>query len=224
MNYKLIKDIIDLAEKFEQEVSSLPDKADIEGFKSWLQSGDTNRSAPPEDLYWEGKENGRSPESAINTLIVHMNRYAKNYSRSAIAGSEFATQEDFIYLITLKSCGEMGKMELIKRNIQEKPAGMKVIERLLEKSWIEQKASETDKRSKIIRITEKGLEALEQQMAKIRKASQIVTADLTQSEKLDLIRILQKLDAFHKPIYQKNLDPVSLLDTAYDKFLNNSPK
>src|SRR5690554_6920926 len=67
MNYKLIKDIIDLAEKFEQEVSSLPDKADIEGFKSWLQSGDTNRSAPPEDLYWEGKENGRSPESAINT-------------------------------------------------------------------------------------------------------------------------------------------------------------
>jgi hypothetical protein len=32
-----------------------------------------------------------------------MNRYAKAYSKSAIHGSEFSTQEDFVYLINLKA-------------------------------------------------------------------------------------------------------------------------
>jgi hypothetical protein len=61
------------------------------------------------------KENGRSPESVISTLLVHMNRYAKTYSKSAIAGSGFNTQEEFIYLINLKAFGSMTKMELIKK-------------------------------------------------------------------------------------------------------------
>jgi len=224
MNYKLVKDIINLVEEFEEQMPSTSYNANVEGFKQWLQAGKSGPIAHPEEPYWEGKEHGRSPESTINTLIVHMNRYAKTYSRSAISGSDFSTQEDFIYLITLKSFGAMGKMELIKRNIQDKPAGMKVIDRLLEKRWIEQQASETDRRSKIIKITDLGLEALDRQMGKIRKATEIVTGNLTQKEKLDLIRILQKLDDFHKPLYQKNLDAVTLLDTAYDKFMENRTK
>jgi hypothetical protein len=42
-------------------------------------------------------------------LLVHMNRYAKTYSKSAIAGSGFNTQEEFIYLINLKAFGSMTK-------------------------------------------------------------------------------------------------------------------
>src|SRR5690554_5295977 len=91
-----------------------------------------------EEPYWEGKEKGRSPESVINTLIVHMNRYAKSYSKSAIYDSEFSTQEDFIYLINLKAFGAMTKMELIKKNIQEKPVGMQIINRLIENGWVDQ--------------------------------------------------------------------------------------
>src|SRR5690606_39709334 len=64
------------------------------------------------------KDKGRSAESVINTLIVHMNRYAKSYSKSAIYGSDFSTQEEFIFLINLKAFGAMSKMELIKKNIR----------------------------------------------------------------------------------------------------------
>lgn len=105
----------------------------------------------------------------------------------------------------------MSKMDLIKKNVQEKPAGMQIINRLIAQKWVAQKDSETDKRSKVISITPKGLQALEAQMDKIRKATEIVTGDLTQSEKMELIRLLNKLNDYHKPIYDKNIEPEYLL-------------
>src|SRR5690606_8470022 len=131
---------------------------------------------------------------------------------SAIFDSDFSTQEDFIYLINLKSFGEMTKMDLIKKNVHEKPAGMQIINRLIAQGWVNQTASEIDKRSKMLKISDKGFEALENQMDKIRKATEIVTGDLTYKEKMELIRLLNKLNDFHQPIYDKNIEPEYLLN------------
>lgn len=214
MKYNNLKNIVNLLEEFESE--NLLRKMysnDIEGFKRWIavNYNSENENSEPD---WEGKENGRTPESVINTLIVHMNRYAKSYSKSAIFGSDFSTQEDFIFLINLKAFGEMTKMDLIKKNVQEKPAGMQIINRLIAQKWVAQQDSKTDKRSKVISITPKGLKALENQMDKIRQATEIVTGDLTQNEKMELIRLLNKLNDFHKPIYEKNIEPEYLLEEA----------
>ncbi|MGH2623179.1 MAG: MarR family winged helix-turn-helix transcriptional regulator, partial [Sphingobacterium sp.] len=102
MKYDILKDVVTLLEQFETENSVKSAYSNnIEGFKKWIA---TSFEDETEDLEpnWEGKENGRSAESVINTLIVHMNRYAKSYSKAAIFGSDFSTQEDFIYLINLK--------------------------------------------------------------------------------------------------------------------------
>lgn len=209
MNYKLIKDVLDLLERFETENNIKNDfETTVEGFKSWIVSTNINPAVEPN---WEGKENGRSAESVINTLIVHMNRYAKSYSKSAIFGSEFSTQEDFIFLINLKAFGEMSKMDLIKKNVQEKPSGMQIINRLIAQGWVEQRNSKVDKRSKVISITKSGLLALENQMDKIRQATSIVTGNLSYNEKMELIRLLNKLDDFHQSIYDKNIDTENLL-------------
>ncbi len=210
MNYQLLKDVIDLVSQFEQESQGrVTYTTDIAGFKQWML-GETPPPAPEPD--WEGKVNGRSAESVINTLIVHMNRYAKSYSKSAIYGSDFATQEDFIYLINLKAFGAMSKMELIKKNVHEKPVGMQIIGRLIKQQWVEQADSEVDKRSKTICITREGEKALAAQMDKIRRATTIVTGDLTHAEKMELIRLLNKLNDFHQPIYERNLEPEYLLE------------
>lgn len=214
MKYDILKNVVNLLEEFEADnfsQSRYPN--DIEGFKRWIVAnyeGNLLNNEPN----WEGKENGRSPESVINTLIVHMNRYAKSYSKSALFGSDFSTQEDFIYLITLKAFGKMTKMDLIKKNVHEKPAGMQVINRLIAQGWVDQTDSEIDKRSKVLKISNTGLKVLGNQMDKIRKATEIVTGDLTRSEKMELIRLLNKLNDFHKPIYDKNIEPQHLLDKA----------
>lgn len=212
MNYRLVKDVLDLVQEFEsQNEGSTSYDTSVEGFKNWIS---TNNNTVVNEPDWEGKENGRSAESVINTLIVHMNRYAKSYSKSAIVGSEFSTQEDFIYLINLKAFGEMSKMDLIKKNVHEKPVGMQIINRLINQGWIEQRNSKTDKRSKVISISETGLQALGNQMDKIRQATSIVTGNLSQNEKMELIRLLNKLDDFHQPIYDRNIDTDNLLSEA----------
>lgn len=212
MNYGLIKDVLDLVQEFEIETNNNNHfETSVEGFKNWIS---TNNNTIVNEPNWEGKENGRSAESVINTLIVHMNRYAKSYSKSAIVGSNFSTQEDFIYLINLKAFGEMSKMDLIKKNVHEKPVGMQTINRLINQGWIEQRKSKTDKRSKVISISETGLQALGNQMDKIRQATSIVTGNLSQHEKMELIRLLNKLDDFHQPIYDRNIDTDNLLSEA----------
>jgi DNA-binding MarR family transcriptional regulator len=218
MNYNLIKDTIELIEQFEAENKNGKYANDIKGFKHWV-ANNFHEEISLQEPNWEGKENGRSPESVINTLIVHLNRYAKTYSKAAIYDSDFSTQEEFIYLINLKALGGMSKMDLVRRNIQDKPGGMQIINRLINQKWVEQEDSQIDKRSKIIKITEKGLQALEQQMDKIREATKIVTGDLTYSEKMELIRLLDKLDHFHQPIFSKNIDSNELLERVKNEYL-----
>lgn len=221
MNYILVKDTLDLIQEFNtQNTDTTKYPNDINGFKHWILDS-LHSFTEDEEPDWEGKENGRSPESVINTFIVHMNRYAKRYSKSAIHNSNFTTQEDFIYLINLKAFGAMSKMELIKKNIQDKSVGMQIINRLIQQEWVDQTDSEIDKRSKLLHINEKGLKALDAQMDKIRQATQIVTGNLSYKEKMELIRLLQKLNDFHHPLYFNNIDISELLDTAVNSLKLN---
>ncbi|MEO8773418.1 MAG: helix-turn-helix domain-containing protein [Gelidibacter sp.] len=221
MNYDLIKDVLTLVQEFDaQNRNGMHYAKGVDGFKDWISDA-VDLEAVTKEPKWEGKEYGRSPESVINTLIVHMNRYAKSYSKSAIYDSEFSTQEDFIYLINLKAFGAMTKMELIKKNIQEKSVGMQIINRLIKQGWVNQTDSEVDKRSKLVHVNEKGLDALEQQMGKVRLATEIVTGDLIHKEKMQLIGLLNKLNAFHHPIYLRNLDPSELLNAVTEDVNTN---
>lgn len=216
MNYDLIKDILNLIQQFEYEnKESNYYESSVKGFRNWISA--TNNEVVIEP-FWVGKENGRSADSVINTLIVHLNRYAKRYSKSAILGSDFSTQEDFIYLITLNAFGKMSKMDLIKKNVHEKPVGMQIIKRLLNQGWVEQQNSKSDKRSKVISITQRGIESLELQMDKIRKASSIVTGNLTYPEKMVLINLLSKLEEFHLTIYNKNMVSENLIEEVLKTF------
>lgn len=220
MNTEFMKSLLDLVEQFEnkRKETGLYEMT-VDGFLQWICDGSAEQSAKEPE--WDGKENGRTAESVISTLLVHLGRYGKSYSKSAIYGSEFSTQEEFIYLINLKAYGSMTKMQLIQLNVHEKPTGMQIISRLIKQGWIGQTDSQEDKRSKVIFITKEGISALEKQMKKIRMATSVVTGNLSESEKMQLIRLLQKLDHFHQPIYSQNLDSPQLLDKAYETITNS---
>ncbi len=216
MNYDVVRDVLSLIEQFDIENHMRQTYTpDVTGFKQWLVSKELPVTNDLEDqLHWEGKLSGRSPESVISTLLVHLNRYAKMYAKSAIADSNFRTQEEFIYLINLRYSDSMTKMELIKKNVQDKSAGILVINRLISQGWVEQIVSEKDKRSKVLKITDEGIEALDNQMDKIRTATSIVSGNLNVNEKLQLIQLLDKLEHFHQPIFNRNIDPANLLETV----------
>lgn len=219
MNYQLVKDLLNLVEEFEHQNTLNHFTNDIQGFKQWMFINQP-KDAIDDSIVWEGKDKGRSAESIISTLIVHMNRFAKNYSKAAMKDTDFSTQDEFIYLINLSAFGEMTKMELIKKNRHDKPAGMQIINRLIKQGWVQQIDSEKDKRSKLISITQKGKDTLDVDMHKIRQATKIVSGNLSIEEKNQLIYLLQKLEQFHITIYENDLEKDNLLDfileTKYD--------
>lgn len=218
MNFDLIKAVVELVQQFmEQNEDKAIYSKDLQGFTEWINTSFKDDSGL-QDPAWIGKESGRSSDSVINTLLIRMGRYAKTYSRS-IGNSVFSSQDDFIYLISLKTAGAMSKMELIKHNVSEKSSGILIINRLIRNGWAEQKLSEKDRRIKHIQITDKGLAVLEAHMDEIRKASRVVVGNLTHSEQMLLITILSKLDEFHDSLYRMNLESRYILDNVY-KMLN----
>ncbi len=203
MLYGILKELIVRLEAFEQDQRA--EKPTFEAFLGWLNRQDGREVAAigsADEPYWEGKERGRSADSVINTLLVHMFKYARLHSKAVLIDSPFVSQDDFIYLISLKAHGDMSKMSLIRHNIHEKPVGSKIIKRLIDQGWVAEYADETDKRVRMLRVTETGSAMLAKHMDKIRVASKAVTGDLTVNEKMQLIGLLLKLDAFHNKSYQ----------------------
>ncbi|WP_256005235.1 MarR family winged helix-turn-helix transcriptional regulator [Pedobacter deserti] len=197
MYYDLILEMVRLVQLYEQE--SETEAPDVHSFGQWLNQYMVREGHQVlQEPEWDGKANGRSADSVINTTLVHLYRYAKLQAKHAIADTAFSTPDDFIYLITLVSFGSMTKTALIKRNVHEKSAGMQIIKRLLDGGLVTQTPIDTDKRNRMIHITEKGKQHLEENMSSIRQASRNVTEPLSDQEKMDLIRLLTKLETFHE--------------------------
>ena len=194
--YKLLNELVLLVEEFEKQVN--PPTEDIQVFGQWLLSRHQSQPTDPEEEpEWIGKESGRTADSVINTMLVHLYRYARLHAKLAIADSEFATPDELVYLLNLAAYGAMSKTALVRLNVHEKSAGIQILNRLISQKLVEQIPDEGDKRSKIITLTDKGRLAMEGSMGKFRKASADVTGNISQQEKMDLIRILSKLEDHH---------------------------
>lgn len=197
MYYDLIINMVGLVKQFEKQFPG--EGQDVYSFRQWLNTNSVEKERPlMDEPEWEGKSRGRSADSIINTSLVHLYRYAKLQAKHAIADTEFSTPDDFIYLITLTSFGSMTKTALIRMNVHDKSAGMQIINRLINRGLVEQTDDNKDKRNKMIHISLKGTELLNESMDRIRTASRNVTEPLTYTEKMDLIRLLTKLESFHE--------------------------
>lgn len=197
MYYDLVTDLVGLVKIYEQE--SDQNTADVLLFGQWLNDYQARQGhAVLSEPAWEGKVKGRSADSVINTSLVHLYRYAKLHAKAAIANTSFSTPDDFIYLISLITYGNMTKTALIKKNVHEKSAGIQIVNRLINNGLVEQSTTDVDKRNRMIHITEKGIQLLQESMENIKKASRNVTQPLSHAEKMELVRLLLKLENFHE--------------------------
>jgi DNA-binding MarR family transcriptional regulator len=142
----------------------------------------------------------------ISILIVLMFRYAKSYMRKALKNSMIKTADEFSFLITLITYDNLTKTELIQKQVMEKTSGTEIINRLLKLGLINQFNDLEDKRSVRIQITTLGKEQLFEILPQMRNVSQIVTGNLSETEKLSLAYMLRKLDIFHNDIYMNKKD------------------
>lgn len=202
MDYTFLKQLIDLAEQYEQQPGKQPH---VHDFACWLLSGSVPAPYKPDDRIGTQHLQYRQAEEKIETtiarMVIYMYRYARMYTRQALEGSILQTADEFGYLATLLSFEHLSKTDLITKNIHEKPTGMEIIKRLLRYEVIDQLDDPHDKRGKLVRINGKGRGVLFSVFGKMGKVSDLVGGELTQPEKEHLVYLLRKLDSFHYHIF-----------------------
>lgn len=209
MNYELLQQLIGHLAVYEAQSSPFQRK-DMEGFVAFLNQQVFEKSTDTTVSF----ENGETVEVLLSQLIAFLYRYARGYIKKALGQSSLITLDDFAYLAGIWQRGGCTKTEIIDMNIHEKTTGMEVIKRLLNNALIEQTDDTTDRRSKRLLITDKGKEALFGTFEEMRKASLIISGNLSEIEKMQLLHLLQKLHFFHKPLF------LNERDKSLDELLN----
>ena len=173
------------------------DVFDQEDFVSWLilnYQQQYRSSSEPVD--------GPPVNGLIAMYLSFMARYAQFYGRRVFRHSAVYSEDDWGVLVTLYPHLQMKKMDVLRGCILEKSSGNEVLKRLLKQGLLVEQPHPTDKRSKLIALTDAGRTAFESVQGGISKLSNTVVADLTAEEKAGLLQLLIKLNRFHKPIFE----------------------
>ncbi|MBC7446471.1 MAG: MarR family transcriptional regulator [Hymenobacteraceae bacterium] len=204
MHYALLKLVLDQLEAFEQSRGTTGTSPDLSSFAAWLHAR-TAAFPPMAAPAAAENENQEAPplsaEAEIGRLLIFMNRYARSYIRLGLAGTPLLTPDDFAYLATVLGHQPVSKTALIAYNVHEKASGTEVIKRLLTRGLVTEQGHATDRRSKQLTVSAAGLEVLEYVFGRMEQAAQLIAGNLTSTERIQLLHLLHKLNAFHHPIY-----------------------
>jgi DNA-binding MarR family transcriptional regulator len=139
---------------------------------------------------------------ALSATIARMTKYQHFYSRKAMQRLPVDNFEDWVYLATLHFNGSMRKSELIHQNISEFTSGTNVINRLLKHALVAEFDDPDDARSKRVKITEKGVDWVQQSLPDMINVSDLLWQKVLTDEEMELaFHILLKADRFHSRHY-----------------------
>jgi MarR family transcriptional regulator, lower aerobic nicotinate degradation pathway regulator len=198
--YDLIKYFIDKVEAYDK---AQPDSENltVESFNDWmfnqfLDRKEAEKLTPSNAHYKENEVNVN-----LSVMVGTLFRYVKNYSKKVFEHSTIQNIDEFTYLATLISYGKTTKSELISRNVHEKTTGMEIIRRLIGYGFVVQSDDVHDKRSQNVEITKNGQVEIFKLFEEMSKVSTLVSGNLSEQEKMILSYLLNKLDVFHRHIY-----------------------
>lgn len=207
MKYGLIRQLIDYAEAYERETAQTGGAAEATDsemvyFLAWLNERvaaekqvDQAADGPVQSV------SGAAPDTLIGKLVTYLYRYARSLTKRALNDTPLVSSDDFAYMISLMYKPLQTKVELIQYNIHEKTTGMEIIRRLIANGLVEQQNDETDKRSKRLKLTDAGVAMLHQIWPRMVQTSILIGGPLSNTEKLQLVGLMERLHQFHNPIF-----------------------
>ncbi|MBR2649041.1 MAG: winged helix DNA-binding protein [Sediminibacterium sp.] len=145
-------------------------------------------------------------DNSIGVLNGLMYRYSRIYSKIALDYSSKISLEEFSFLATLSTYEGCTKTELINQMIFEKSTGIELIKRLIKNGLAKEEINPSDKRSKLIFITDKGKGTLYGAFGQMELVSKAITSCLDNAEKKALHFILAKLENHHRLHLSDNLE------------------
>ncbi len=209
MNYSLLRQTIDLLEEYEQ----FEQPTDILDFAYWIV-GKYSTETKESISYPSQRKNSETTDSPLVIknfrqetrfleYVARIARYHEFYVRKALQDLDINTRLEFLFLQTVENSDLVKKTDLINIHLLEYTTGMDTIHRLIKKEFIKEVQSTEDKRVKLLAITERGKEVLEQTSKRILEENEMFFLAINNRWK-KMTPLLEEIDSFHHKIYQNH--------------------
>lgn len=208
--YQAIKRIISYWEEFEETNSHIS----IHEFAAWLLQksikevpdyGKSNDDTINHDIPAYLKyEQSIDQKNHLLDLISRLARLQEFYTRKFLSSLPINSRLEFLFLYSVNLIGDAKKTEIINVHLVEFTTGMDIIKRLLNQGLIKESLNESDKRSKLIHITEEGKLVLDKSIRKIDAEKEMFLSCINENKWKKIISTLEELNNFHNSIYLKH--------------------
>jgi DNA-binding MarR family transcriptional regulator len=149
-------------------------------------------------------------EVSLNIAMTKFWRVLRNRLKVGLTPLGLSNVDDFGYLASMFEMKNPTKTELIVAHLQEITTGTEIIKRLVNNGWLKENPHPSDKRSKVMEITEEGRNH-------IQKAFQVAMPISIEAYKALDKEQIQHLYRLIKTIEQENTEPYYTLKNEIGK-------
>lgn len=218
--YNSIKRLLDLWELYEDET----DQQDLFEFAEWLtvklkEKPELNLKLTKKRVKNEEPENlmlFKNLEEPIRFLeyTSRISRLHDFYIKKFFNDLPINNRLEYLFLYTVNEKKGAKKTELINTHLVDYTTGMDTIKRLINNGLLEEKPDETDKRAKLLIITNEGKQILELSGKKVDDEIHMFLACISMNKWKKTLSVFEEINEFHSGIYQMHNDktPAELLN------------
>ncbi|WP_057953397.1 MarR family winged helix-turn-helix transcriptional regulator [Salinivirga cyanobacteriivorans] len=211
--YEIIKQIIDLWEKFEDE--SVGENS-LLNFSKWMTNQIHEELIEDVELEPKDEKNAITEQSQyIETLdtrtrfeeyIIRIARFEEFYIKKYLTDLPINSRLEYTFLYTIDRYGESRKTGLINTHLVEYTTGMDTISRLMKNGLLYDIQDPKDKRAKLLKLTKKGQEVLEAANKKVTESRNMFLACVNPNKWKKILPVLREIEEFHTDIYINHYD------------------
>lgn len=218
--YNSIKKLIELWESYEEET----DHQELLEFAEWLtiklkEKPELNLKLTKKRVKNEEPENVmffKKLEEPIRFLeyTSRISRLHDFYIKKFFSSLPINNRLEYLFLYTVNEKKEAKKTELINTHLVDYSTGMDTIKRLVNNGLLEEMPDESDKRAKLLIITNEGRIILEQSGKKITDEIHMFLACISMNKWKKTLSVFEEINEFHSGIYQAHNDktPAELMN------------
>lgn len=210
--YDVLKQIIDLLEEYE----ALERDFDLSVFARWLimtleKEPELNLKSPRDRNIVSSLENpsvlqSMDEKAKFLELVSRIARYHELYSRKALKDLVINTRLEFLVLNYIDRLGKAKKTELTHAFNLEYTTGMDTIRRLINNGLLNEIPDESDKRAKLLELTDKGQQILLQANKRMAEENKMFFSAINDNKWKKALLILEEIDDLHGSVYQNYSD------------------
>lgn len=204
----MIEDIEALLANYKKYLNT--GRKDLKGFGHWLVQEDLRASTSQAVSDYEqeisriysGSNNIFQLYGELSMLWGQLDRYKHILIKSALADMPVNNTEEFVLLLYIDIYQKPRMKDFVKDSLMEVTTCFEMMKRMKKRGLIAEETDPSDKRSKLIYLTEAGKEAATMAKVRMGKVNEILYHNVTAEELRQIRDTFKALAGYHERVHQ----------------------